>query len=125
MHIGGKDPTIHAKLLLVDDEYAMIGSGNVCQRSIAYITELQLGVVDPENRFVRDLRLALWQEHLELDKPDSVLDPSLGVEMWHTNAATESGRLLLQSSKRPRIEFPYRFLFNRIIDPYSGPERES
>ena len=125
MHIGGVDPTIHAKLLLVDDEYAMIGSGNVCQRSIAYITELQLGVVDPENRFVRDLRLALWQEHLELDKPDSVLDPSLGVEMWHSNAATESGRLLLQSSKRPRVEIPYRFLFNQIIDPYSGPERES
>lgn len=125
MHNGGKDPTIHAKLLLVDDEYAMIGSGNVCERSIAFISELQLGVVDPEERLVRDLRLALWQEHLELDTPDSLLDPRMGVEQWHDNAASESGRLRLLSSKRPRVEFPYRFLFNKIIDPYSGPDRES
>ncbi len=125
LHIDGTDPTIHAKLLLVDDEYAMIGSGNICERSIAFITEMQLGVVDPENRFVRDLRLALWQEHLELDSPDSLLDPRLAVEQFHDNAAAESGRLRLLPSTKPGFKFPYRFLFNVIIDPYSGPERES
>ncbi len=125
LHIGGKDPTIHAKTLLVDDEYALIGSGNMCERSIAFITEMQLGVVDAENRFVRDLRLALWQEHLELDSPDSLLDPRLAVEQYRDNATAETGRLRLLPSTKPSFEFPYRFLFNVIVDPYSGPERES
>ena len=125
LHIGGKDPTIHAKLLLVDDEYALIGSGNMCERSIAFITEMQLGVVDAENRLVRDLRLALWQEHLELDSHDSLLDPRSAVEQFHDNAAIGSGRLRLLPSTRPSFEFPYRSLFNVIVDPYSGPERES
>lgn len=125
LHIGGKDPTIHAKLLLVDDEYAMVGSGNICERSIAFITEMQLGVVDAENRFVRDLRLALWQEHLELDSPDSLLDPRTAVEQYYDNASRGAGRLRLLPSTKPRLKFPYRFIFNVIIDPYSGPERES
>ena len=125
LHIGGKDPTVHAKLMLVDDEYALVGSANICQRSIAYITELQLAVVDAENRFARDLRLALWQEHLELDTLDSLLDPRLAVEQYHDNAAVGNGRLRLLPSKRPAVEFPYRFFFNRIVDPYSGPERET
>ena len=125
LHIGGNDPTIHSKLLLVDDEYALIGSGNICERSIAFITEMQLGVVDAENRFVRDLRLALWQEHLELDSPDSLLDPRSAVEQFHDNAAVGSGRLYLLPSSKPSFKFPYRVIFNVIVDPYSGPERAS
>jgi phosphatidylserine/phosphatidylglycerophosphate/cardiolipin synthase-like enzyme len=125
LHIGGKDPTIHAKLLLVDDEYALIGSGNVCERSIAFITEMQLGVVDAENQFARDLRLDLWQEHLELDSPDSLLDPRAAVEQWHDNALSQAGRLRLLPSTKPSFKIPYRFLFNVIIDPYSGPDRRT
>jgi phosphatidylserine/phosphatidylglycerophosphate/cardiolipin synthase-like enzyme len=125
LHIGGKDPVIHAKLLLVDDEYALIGSGNICERSIAFITEMQLGVVDAENRFVRDLRLALWQEHLELDSPDSLLDPRLAIEQYHDNVSRGAGRLRLLPSSKPSFKVPYRFLFNVIVDPYSGPDRES
>ena len=125
LHVGGKDPTVHSKLMLVDDEFALMGSANICQRSIAYITELQLGVVDSEERLVRDLRLALWQEHLELDGPDRLLDPHDGLGEFHNNAAGGKGRLRLMPSERFRFEIPYRPLMNRIIDPYKGPERES
>jgi phosphatidylserine/phosphatidylglycerophosphate/cardiolipin synthase-like enzyme len=125
MNTGGSDAVIHSKLLMVDDEFVMIGSANMCQRSIANLTELNLGVVDPEGKLVRDLRLALWQEHLELDSPDSLLDSSLGVEQWHDNAAEGKGRLHLFKSVRPKIEFPYRFLFNKLVDPYNGPSRGS
>jgi len=125
LHIGGKDPTIHSKLMLVDDEYILAGSANICQRSIAYITELQLGVVDEENRLAKDLRLALWQEHLELDSSESLLNPGDAVGMWLENASDEKGRLRLLPSERFRPEFPYRILFNRIVDPYSGPDRGS
>jgi phosphatidylserine/phosphatidylglycerophosphate/cardiolipin synthase-like enzyme len=61
---GQKDVTVHAKLMLVDDEYVLAGSANICQRSIAYNTEIQAGVVDAENRFVRELRQELWAEHM-------------------------------------------------------------
>ena len=88
-------------------------------------TELNLGVVDPEDKLVRNLRLNLWQEHLELDSPESLMDSRLGVEQWYDNATAGKGRLRLFQSKRPRIEFPYRFLFNKLVDPYNGPERES
>ncbi|MFN2185801.1 MAG: phospholipase D-like domain-containing protein [Anaerolineae bacterium] len=123
LHNGGNDPVVHAKLMLVDDEYALVGSANICQRSIAYISELQLGVVDAENRLVRDLRLALWQEHLELDKPDRVRDPQAGVHEWQETTARQTGRLRPLSNRRPIFRFPYRYLFNRVLDPYSGPPR--
>ena len=125
MNTGGSDAVIHSKLLMVDDEFVMIGSANMCQRSIGNLTELNIGVVDPEDKLVRDLRLTLWQEHLELDSPESLLDSRLGVEQWHDNAAAGQGRLHLFHSKRPRIEVPYRFLFNKLVDPYNGPARES
>jgi phosphatidylserine/phosphatidylglycerophosphate/cardiolipin synthase-like enzyme len=122
-HVGGKDITVHSKLMLVDDEYALVGSANICERSIAYISELQLGVVDAENKLVRDMRLALWQEHLELDSPETVLDPREGAAAFHQIALLAKGRLRLVPHTRMRPEFPYRFLMNKIIDPYSGPER--
>jgi hypothetical protein len=40
-------------------------------------------------------------------------------------AAAGSGRLRLLPSTKPSFKFPYRFIFNVIVDPYSGPERES
>lgn len=125
LHRGDNDPVVHAKLMLVDDEYALVGSANICQRSIAYISELQLGVVDAENRLVRDMRLALWQEHLELNDPQSVLDPRAGVQKWQEAGARSGGRLRPLSYRRPRFSFPYRYLFNRVVDPYSGPAREA
>jgi phosphatidylserine/phosphatidylglycerophosphate/cardiolipin synthase-like enzyme len=71
--VAGKvDPVIHSKLMVVDDEFALVGSANVCQRSMAYDTEIHLGVVDAHNQFARDLRLALWQEHLDLGTADRI-----------------------------------------------------
>jgi phosphatidylserine/phosphatidylglycerophosphate/cardiolipin synthase-like enzyme len=124
LHKGGKDITIHSKVMLVDDEFALVGTANICQRSIAYITEIHLGVVDEKNEFVRDLRLALWQEHMELDTPDSILDPREAVGLFHEEAASGNGRLLNYPTKRFKREIPYRWIMNRLIDPYAGPERE-
>jgi len=125
MNTGGADAVIHSKLLMVDDEYVMLGSANMCQRSIANLSELNIAAVDPEDKLVRDLRLKLWQEHLELDSPDSLLDSRLAVEQWHDTAASGQGRVHLFRSVRPEVEVPYRFLFNKLVDPYDGPPRES
>jgi phosphatidylserine/phosphatidylglycerophosphate/cardiolipin synthase-like enzyme len=120
---GGTDATVHSKVMLVDDELALIGTHNICQRSIAYISEIHLGIVDAENRFVRDLRVALWQEHLELDGPDALLDPREAAGLYQENAVGGQGRLIAYPCQRFKREFPYRLLMNRIIDPYAGPKR--
>ncbi len=78
---------VHAKLMIVDDLYAAVGSANLNFRSQTTDSELQLAVFDtdivdgamggttaPVGRLVRDLRTQLWSEHINED-PSLVDDP--------------------------------------------------
>jgi cardiolipin synthase len=56
---------VHAKLMLVDDAFATIGSGNLHANSLFGSTEMNAAIWDPA--FVRALRCALFAEHLGLD----------------------------------------------------------
>ena len=57
------DTTVHSKLVIVDDQFAAIGSGNFRSRSFYGIdSELQVAVVAPA--IVRRLRTRLWAEQL-------------------------------------------------------------
>ena len=94
-HAG--DPVyVHAKVCVVDDVWASVGSDNFNRRSWTHDSELSCAVLD-ETRderaptdpaglgdgarvFARDLRLRLWREHLDRD-PDGgddadLLDPA-------------------------------------------------
>ena len=80
---------VHAKIVVVDDVWAMIGSDNLNRRSWSHDSELSIGVLDAEQDprephdpaglgdgarvFARDLRLRLCSEHLDRD-PDDVAD---------------------------------------------------
>ena len=80
---------VHAKIVVVDDVWAMVGSDNLNRRSWSHDSELSIGVLDaePDPReprdpaglgdgarvFARDLRLRLCREHLDRD-PDDVAD---------------------------------------------------
>ncbi|VAH22268.1 unnamed protein product [Triticum turgidum subsp. durum] len=66
---------VHAKTMIVDDEYVIVGSANINQRSMdgGRDSEIAMGAYQPgylasTNRPARGqvhgLRLALWQEHL-------------------------------------------------------------
>jgi phosphatidylserine/phosphatidylglycerophosphate/cardiolipin synthase-like enzyme len=75
---------VHAKVAVVDDVWAMVGSDNLNRRSWSHDSELSIAVLDSERdgrqpsdpagrgdgarRFARDLRLRLCREHL--DRPD-------------------------------------------------------
>lgn len=59
------DIHIHAKLMLVDDEFAIVGSCNLRTRSLLHHTELNASVYDPS--VVRRLRHELFVEHLMMD----------------------------------------------------------
>ena len=111
------------KVMIVDDELALVGSANVCQRSMAHDSEVHLAVVDGEDRFVRELRLALWMEHMELDGPEAIQDPGQGFTGYVQNATEGKGRLrLFDIDKESRVPF-HKTIMDRIIDPYKGPPR--
>lgn len=58
---------IHSKVVLIDDEFAAIGSANFFDRSMEGVdTELTAAIVD-SGTWVRDLRVKLMAEHFRVD----------------------------------------------------------
>ncbi|KAL3532329.1 hypothetical protein ACH5RR_005850 [Cinchona calisaya] len=65
---------VHAKMMIVDDEYIIIGSANINQRSMdgARDSEIAMGAYQPYHLSIRQpargqihgFRMALWYEHL-------------------------------------------------------------
>jgi phosphatidylserine/phosphatidylglycerophosphate/cardiolipin synthase-like enzyme len=102
---------VHAKVCVIDDVWAAIGSDNFNRRSWTHDSEISCAVLDEERdsreprdpaglgdgarRFARDLRLRLWREHLDRGEGDDadLLDPAQAVrkfreaavalERWH------------------------------------------
>jgi phosphatidylserine/phosphatidylglycerophosphate/cardiolipin synthase-like enzyme len=96
---------VHAKVCVIDDVWAAVGSDNLNRRSWTHDAELSAAVLDPtpddrEPRdpaglgdgarvFARELRLRLWREHLGRgpDEDGDLLDPVEGFEAWRRTAA--------------------------------------
>jgi phosphatidylserine/phosphatidylglycerophosphate/cardiolipin synthase-like enzyme len=77
--------TVHTKIVIVDDQFAAVGSANFFSRSMAGVdTELTAALVTLGDE-VRDLRVRLWAEHLrtpiadELRKHLDDLDLAIGI----------------------------------------------
>lgn len=75
---------VHAKMMIVDDEYIIIGSANINQRSMdgARDSEIAMGAYQPYHLMTRQpargeihgFRMALWYEHLGM-LDDTFLHP--------------------------------------------------
>ncbi|GLT73563.1 hypothetical protein SLA2020_454120 [Shorea laevis] len=75
---------VHAKMMIVDDEYIIIGSANINQRSMdgARDSEIAMGAYQPHHLAARQpargqihgFRMSLWYEHLGM-LDDSILHP--------------------------------------------------
>jgi phospholipase D1/2 len=67
INAAGKTIYVHAKLMIIDDIYATVGSANFSDRSM-FLKDLELGVawMDPEGKAVQKFRRDLWTEHLGL-----------------------------------------------------------
>jgi phosphatidylserine/phosphatidylglycerophosphate/cardiolipin synthase-like enzyme len=100
---------VHAKVAVIDDVFAAIGSDNMNRRSWTHDSELSITVLDEEHdpreprdpaglgdgarRFARNLRLELAREHLQDDDVDRLMDPldafeafrasAMALEAWH------------------------------------------
>ena len=64
---------VHAKVGIVDDRWMTIGSANLNAHSLLNDTEMNL--VTDDHELIRNTRLRLWAEHLELD-PSSIAQAS-------------------------------------------------
>ena len=87
----GEPVYVHAKVCLVDDVWASVGSDNFNRRSWTHDSELTAAVLDERRDereprdpaglgdgarfFARDLRLRLLREHLDRDDDAGLLDP--------------------------------------------------
>jgi phospholipase D1/2 len=54
---------VHSKLMIVDDEYMLIGSANMNARSMAgnRDVETNIGVWSTDNKFVKKMRIDTWK----------------------------------------------------------------
>ena len=80
----------HWKVLIVDDEYAIIGSAGVEQSGMTNDLDMSVGIYDPAA--VKQIRKHLWSEHLNLD-PDNVNDPLHAIRNLWPKAAEQLGRV--------------------------------
>ncbi|MFI6910203.1 phospholipase D family protein [Nonomuraea sp. NPDC050394] len=140
---------VHAKVCVVDDVWATIGSDNVNLRSWTFDSELSCAVVDEEpdprppagaRRFARDLRLTLAAEHLDRDEDDvlDLCDPKAAFEAfaesaarldaWHENdrrGPRPPGRL--RRHGRPELGRVSKALamplYRLVVDPDGRPPR--
>jgi phosphatidylserine/phosphatidylglycerophosphate/cardiolipin synthase-like enzyme len=115
---------VHAKVCVVDDLWACVGSDNFNRRSWTHDSELSCAVLDDTGAFARDLRLQLMREHLDraadgsedggLDDPDVAVREMVAaaetLEAWHA-----SGRNGPRPPGRLRPHKPERLgLFTRL-----------
>jgi phosphatidylserine/phosphatidylglycerophosphate/cardiolipin synthase-like enzyme len=111
---------VHAKVVVVDDVWVMIGSDNLNRRSWTHDSELSVAVLDDQRdarepldpagqgegarTFARDLRIALLREHLqrEPDEMADLVDPATSVAALDAAAAAlEDWHVSGQCGPRP------------------------
>ena len=96
---------VHAKVCVIDDVWTAVGSDNFNRRSWGHDSEIACAVLDSTRdqrapadpaglgdgarTYARDLRLALWREHLGRDEGDDadLLDPDQAVKVFRETAA--------------------------------------
>jgi phosphatidylserine/phosphatidylglycerophosphate/cardiolipin synthase-like enzyme len=135
---------VHAKVCVIDDEWAAVGSGNLNRRSWTHDSELSCAVVDPpETRravrpYAQSLRLDLAREHLDrpggddedLEDPDSFFtsfaSAAAHLDAWHATGRQgrrPPGRLRVYPV--PRLSAFARAwstpLYRAIYDPDGRP----
>jgi phosphatidylserine/phosphatidylglycerophosphate/cardiolipin synthase-like enzyme len=119
-NVAGVPVYVHAKVSVIDDVWASVGSDNFNRRSWSHDSEIACAVLDEERdsrepidpgglgdgarKFARDLRLELWREHLGRADGDDrdLLDPAEAVaKFWDTADALERWHRAGARGERP------------------------
>jgi len=82
---------VHAKIGIVDDRWLTVGSANLNEHSLFNDTEVNVVIRDAD--LIRETRLRLWSEHLQLPEADVSGDPAQVIdEIWRPVAVEQSRR---------------------------------
>jgi phosphatidylserine/phosphatidylglycerophosphate/cardiolipin synthase-like enzyme len=77
----GNPVYVHSKAAVIDDTWVTVGSANLNEHSLFNDTEANVVVRDPA--FAREVRLRLWEEHLERPREEIDGDPAeVFDELW-------------------------------------------
>ncbi len=113
---------VHAKVGIVDDRWLTIGSANLNAHSLFNDTECNVVTEDPE--LVRDTRIRLWAEHLELTEGELADEPATTTvdRRWRPIASEQLRRL--HADERPThhlLEMPaVSRRSRRLLGPLEG-----
>ena len=92
---------VHAKVCIVDDVWACVGSDNANRRSWSHDSELSAAVLDPDGEWARSLRLDLAREHLGTTDVVDLAAPGAMFEAFR-----DSARRLDEWRRRPTGDRP-------------------
>jgi len=113
-HPSGSEIYLHAKHMIVDDIWMIVGSSNFSRRGMSYETEIGVAITDAEvedgvRKLVRDHRIRLWAEHLRLDRSHwhRLLDPIAGAELLRLALDNPNLPLIPFEINNTAIEFSY------------------
>ncbi len=122
----GESPIfVHSKIMIVDDEFVLVGTPNFNQRSMTADSEIALGIVDEQNAFAKNLRMKLWAEHLDVPLAD-VEDPAVGYDLFKEAVASPTGIGRVRAydaTLPPKPPIGHDYTMRSVLDPYRGPKR--
>lgn len=73
---------MHSKTVLVDDHWAVIGSGNIMRRSLYTDIEHGVAFIDEDGTAVPSYRSRLWADHFRYPTPADFLDLGAALHAW-------------------------------------------
>ncbi|KAL6848534.1 hypothetical protein ACP4OV_021828 [Aristida adscensionis] len=133
---------VHSKGMIVDDEYVIVGSANINQRSLAGSrdTEIAVGAYQPHRAGsggkVHGYRMSLWEEHLgkevarrhaaELGQPESpacvALVNRIARENWAAYTAGGEGQGAAPPLQGHLMRYPVQVSGDGRVAPLPGHE---
>jgi phosphatidylserine/phosphatidylglycerophosphate/cardiolipin synthase-like enzyme len=114
---SGKSIYTHSKLVLIDDDFLMIGSANISPRSFLYDNELSVVALDRGSGFVRDTRLRLWSEYT-----DGADDEIGEADFAEVCVRRRHARQIGYGDEKP-LSGLQRAFYNRVVDPIVLPKQ--
>lgn len=121
LHNGTDVIYVHSKMFIADDEFALIGSANMDQRSMTHDSEIKIGVVDADNVFVKNLRLRLFNEHLGRSEQE-LDDPMVAFDLYKDDIHANRHRVRNYDFYSSTMWKGHAKVMNSIWSPYAGPK---
>ena len=114
---------VHAKVAIIDDEWLTVGSANLNNRGLITDSEINAVVRDPE--LARNLRIALWAEHLALPREQvAQADPIDLVDHQWAGRAAENAQIIRRAD-RPLVCAAHRYEIGRMPGAWLLEEAEA